>query len=64
MSVGLLQACLLAVVGLAQKLSPTIEHAVEAADAPRTVVGIVIATLGKPDTRTYCCRHHRPRFRL
>jgi Ca2+:H+ antiporter len=45
MSFGLLLACLVAVVGLAKKLSPTIEHAVEAANAPRTVVGIVIATL-------------------
>jgi Ca2+:H+ antiporter len=34
-----------AVVGLAKLLSPTIEHAVEAADAPRVVVGIVIAAL-------------------
>jgi Ca2+:H+ antiporter len=34
-----------AVVGLAKVLSPTIEHAVEAANAPRAVVGIVIAAL-------------------
>jgi hypothetical protein len=27
-------------------------HAVEAANAPRTVVGVVIAMQGKPDTRT------------
>jgi Ca2+:H+ antiporter len=45
MSFGLLLVSLAAVVGLAKKLSPTIEHAVEAADAPRTVVGIVIAAL-------------------
>jgi Ca2+:H+ antiporter len=32
-------------VGLAKKPSPTIEHAVQAANAPRIVVGIVIATL-------------------
>ena len=44
-SFGLLLVSLLAVVGLAKKLSPTIEHAVEAASAPRVVVGIVIAAL-------------------
>jgi Ca2+:H+ antiporter len=32
-------------VGLAKKLSPSIEYAVDAANAPRTVVGIVIAAL-------------------
>jgi Ca2+:H+ antiporter len=36
---------LVAVVGLAKMLSPTIEHSVEAVDAPRAVVGIVIAAL-------------------
>jgi len=44
-SFGLLLVSLVAVVGLAKMLSPTIEGAVEAANAPRTVVGIVIATL-------------------
>jgi Ca2+:H+ antiporter len=44
-SFGLLLVSLVAVVGLAKVLSPTIEHAVEAAGAPRTVVGIVIAAL-------------------
>jgi Ca2+:H+ antiporter len=44
-SFGLLLASLVAVVGLAKKLSPTIEKAVEAANAPRAVVGIVIAAL-------------------
>jgi Ca2+:H+ antiporter len=44
-SFGLLLVSLGAVVGLAKKLSPTIERAVVAAEAPRTVVGIVIATL-------------------
>jgi Ca2+:H+ antiporter len=44
-SFGLLLVSLVAVVGLAKKLSPTIEHAVEAANAPRTVVGIAIAAL-------------------
>jgi Ca2+:H+ antiporter len=34
-----------AVVGLAKTLSPTIEHAVAAANAPKAVVGIVIAAL-------------------
>src|SRR5262245_33401912 len=44
-SFGLLLVSLVAVVGLAKKLSPTIERAVEAANAPRAVVGIVIAAL-------------------
>ena len=44
-SFGLLLLSLVAVVGLAKMLSPTIEHAVESANAPRAVVGIVIATL-------------------
>jgi Ca2+:H+ antiporter len=45
MSFGLLLVSLVAVVGLAKKLSPTIERAVESAGAPRAVVGIVIAAL-------------------
>lgn len=45
MSSGLLLLSLVSVVGLAKVLSPTIEDAVEAADAPRAVVGIVIAAL-------------------
>jgi len=44
-SFGLLLLSLGTVVGLAKLLSPTIERAVEAADAPRTVVGIVVAAL-------------------
>jgi Ca2+:H+ antiporter len=44
-SFGLLLVSLVAVVGLAKVLSPTIEDAVEAANAPRSVVGIVIAAL-------------------
>src|SRR5262245_60068848 len=44
-SSGLLLVSLVAVVGLAKMLSPTIEDAVEAADAPRAVVGIVVAAL-------------------
>ena len=44
-SFGLLLLSLVAVVGLAKMLSPTIERAVQAANAPRAVVGIVIATL-------------------
>ena len=44
-SFGLLLLSLVAVVGLAKKLSPALEHAVEAANAPRAVVGIVIAAL-------------------
>jgi Ca2+:H+ antiporter len=44
-SFGLLLVSLVAVVGLAKKLSPSIEQAVDAAHAPRSVVGIVIAAL-------------------
>jgi Ca2+:H+ antiporter len=44
-SFGLLLLSLVTVVGLAKMLSPTIERAVEAASAPRAVVGIVIAAL-------------------
>jgi Ca2+:H+ antiporter len=44
-SFGLLLVSLVAIVGLAKMLSPTIEGAVEAADAPRAVVGIVVAGL-------------------
>jgi Ca2+:H+ antiporter len=44
-SFGLLLLSLVVVVGLAKMLSPTIEGAVEAADAPRAVVGIVVAAL-------------------
>lgn len=45
LSFGLLLVALVAVVGLAKKLSPTIESTVEAVGAPQSVVGIVIATL-------------------
>lgn len=45
MSFGLLLVSLGAVVGLAKALSPTIAHLVEAANAPRAVVGIAIALL-------------------
>ena len=45
MSFGLLLVSLVAVVGLAKTLSPTIENAVDAANAPQAVVGIVIAAL-------------------
>jgi Ca2+:H+ antiporter len=44
-SFGLLFACLIAVVGIAKLLSPTIEAAVAAANAPHAVVGIAIALL-------------------
>lgn len=44
-SAGLLLLSLGAVVGLAKMLSPTIEAVVEAAGAPRVVVGIVVAAL-------------------
>ena len=45
MSAALLLLSLVTVVGLAKALSPSVEHAVEAANAPRAVVGIVIAAL-------------------
>jgi Ca2+:H+ antiporter len=44
-SFGLLVLSLVSVVGLAKLLSPRIEGAVDAASAPRAVVGIVIAAL-------------------
>jgi len=44
-SFGLLVVSLVAVVGLAKMLSPTIERAIAAAGAPRTVIGIAIALL-------------------
>lgn len=44
-SFGLLLLALVAVVGLAKVLSPSIEAAVEAMQAPKAVVGIVIALL-------------------
>ncbi len=44
-SAGLLLICLVAVVGLAKALSPTIEHAVSKAGAPAALVGIIIASL-------------------
>lgn len=44
-SAALLVLSLVAVVGLAKVLSPTIERAVIAAQAPRAVVGVVIAAL-------------------
>jgi Ca2+:H+ antiporter len=44
-SFGLLVVSLVTVVGLAKTLSPTIEHTVDMAGAPRAVVGILIALL-------------------
>lgn len=44
-SFGLLSLSLVTVVGLAKMLSPAIERTVEAVNAPRAVVGIVIAAL-------------------
>ena len=44
-SFALLMLALVTIVGLAKVLSPSIEHAVEAAGAPRAVVGIVVAML-------------------
>lgn len=44
-SFGLLVVSLVAVVGLAKVLSPTIERAIAAASAPRAVIGIAIALL-------------------
>jgi Ca2+:H+ antiporter len=45
LSFGLLCVCLIAVVGLAKLLAPTVENVVKAIHAPHTVVGIVIAML-------------------
>lgn len=45
LSLGLLLLCLIAVVGLAKVLAPSIEQAVEAASAPHAVVGIAIALM-------------------
>jgi len=45
LSFGLLFVCLIAVVGLAKMLAPTIEQTVAAARAPHAVVGIAIALL-------------------
>lgn len=44
-SFGLLLLSLVSVVGLAKMLSPAIEQAVETAQAPQAVVGVVIAAL-------------------
>jgi Ca2+:H+ antiporter len=44
-STGLLLVSLVTVVGLAKVLSPIIEHAVDVVEAPRAVVGILIAML-------------------
>jgi Ca2+:H+ antiporter len=44
-SAGLLLAALVAVVGLAKSLTPTLEIAVARLDVPKAVVGIVIAAL-------------------
>jgi Ca2+:H+ antiporter len=44
-SVALLFLCLVAVVGLAKALAPSIEVAVEAASVPHAVVGIAIALM-------------------
>jgi Ca2+:H+ antiporter len=44
-SAGLLLASLVAVVGLAKVLQPVVESGIDRVGAPKTVVGIVIATL-------------------
>ena len=44
-SFGLLLVSLVAVVGLAKTISPSIERAVEMAGAPKAVIGIIIAIL-------------------
>jgi Ca2+:H+ antiporter len=44
-SFGLLLVCLVAVVGLAKVLSPTIEDVVIKAGAPKAVIGIIIAMM-------------------
>ena len=45
LSGGLLLASLVAVVGLAKVLTPTVERTIESAGAPESVIGIVIALL-------------------
>ncbi|HST76768.1 MAG TPA: hypothetical protein VLJ20_15435, partial [Acetobacteraceae bacterium] len=45
LSAGLLLACLGAVVLLAKALAPTVEAAVDAAGAPKAVVGVIIAVV-------------------
>lgn len=44
-SAGLLLVALVAIVGLAKALTPTVEHAIANAGLPESVVGIVIAAL-------------------
>ena len=44
-SLGLLMACLLAVVGLAKTLAPSVEAGVRSAGAPPAVVGVIVALL-------------------
>jgi Ca2+:H+ antiporter len=44
-SLGLLMIALVAVVGLAKVISPSIEDAVDAAGAPQSAVGVVVALL-------------------
>jgi len=45
LSVALLVACLVAVVGLAKILSPAVEAGVRAANIPHTVVGVAVALM-------------------
>ena len=45
MSAGLLLVALVAIVGLAKVLTPTVERAIAKASAPESVVGVVIAAL-------------------
>ncbi|HWD82202.1 MAG TPA: ionic transporter y4hA [Kribbella sp.] len=45
LSLGLLFVCLVSVVGLAKTVSPNLEHAVQSAGLPLSVVGVVIAML-------------------
>lgn len=44
-ALGLLLLSLVAVVGIAKRLSPTIEQAVDALGAPKSLIGVVIALL-------------------
>ena len=45
LSLGLLFVCLVSVVGLAKTVSPNLEHAVQSAGLPLSVVGVVISLL-------------------
>lgn len=64
-SLGLLAVALVGVVGLAKTVSPTIEHGVQAAGLPPSVVGVVIALLVLlPETIAAVRAAKRGRFQI